>query len=195
MLLFKNTAKVGDMMRETYNIEANSATCGVSLLVSILLRYPEVNTVKFDPDSNSLDFSFMISNTVEKEDFDAFQHEYISSIMAFWNLIRMFEASEAEIAYDIIASMTKIVVKRDISTLTAEEISLSMALVQRWFGDRLIKERESELSEEDRLTHEEFIRNLLADMNDTMFEKKLIGYREEGKVIVFNRTSGPNERH
>ena len=180
-------------MREIYNIETNGATSGVGLLVSILLRYPEVNTVKYDPETNSLDFSFMISKIVDKAEFDKFQNDYTLSVTVFWNIIKMFEATKAEIYYDIIDNITKIVVTRDVNTLTAEEISLSMSLVLQAFGEDLVKERESDMAEEDRITHEEIIRNLLADVNDSSYEKKLIGYREEGRVIVFNRISSSTE--
>ena len=40
--------------------------------------------------------------------------------------------------------------------------------------------------------HEEMIRNLLADVTDASQEKKLIGFREEGRVMVFNRTAEAN---
>ena len=179
-------------MRDMYNIETTGATSGVGLLVSILLRYPEVSTVKYEPEANTLDFSFMVREVVDIEKFNTFREEYFSSINVFWDVIRMNDSSTLELSCEVIEGLTKLVVTRDISTLTSEEISLSMALLFGSFGDSLISDRSEELLEEDMLTHEEIIRNLLADVNESVLEKKLIGYREEGRVVVFNRTAGSN---
>ena len=112
--------------------------------------------------------------------------------MVYWDVIRVDETKTIDISCDNLDKMMRIEVCRDLSTLTAEEISLMVGIVTQRFGDNLVKDRCEDLPEEDVFVHEEMIRNLLADVTDASQEKKIIGFREEGRVMVFNRTAEAN---
>ena len=179
-------------MRELHDIEFGSSTSGVSLLVSILIRYPEISTVTYDPEIHSLKFCFMISSAFGREEFDSFKDDFLLNLMVYWDVIRVDETKTIDISCDNLDKMMRIEVCRDLSTLTAEEISLMVGIVTQRFGDNLVKDRCEDLPEEYVFVHEEMIRNLLADVTDASQEKKLIGFREEGRVMVFNRTAEAN---
>ena len=179
-------------MRELHDIEFGSSTSGVSLLVSILIRYPEISTVTYDPETHSLKFCFMISSAFGREEFGSFKDDFLLNLMVYWDVIRVDETKTIDISCDNLDKMMRIEVCRDLSTLTAEVISLMVGIVTQRFGDNLVKDRCEDLPEEDVFVHEEMIRNLLADVTDASQEKKLIGFREEGRVMVFNRTAEAN---
>jgi len=179
-------------MRELHDIEIGSSTSGVSLLVSILVRYSEISTVTYDPEIHSLKFCFMISYPFIESDFKAFEEDFLLKLLVYWDVIRINEKKTVAVTCDNVDQMMRIEVCRDISTLTAEEISLMTTIISQRLGEHLIKDRCEGLTDEDIFIHEEMIRNLLADVNDAAQEKKLIGLREEGRVMVFNRTAEAN---
>ncbi|MCR4425755.1 MAG: hypothetical protein NUW23_06125 [Firmicutes bacterium] len=177
-------------MKEVRGREIDGSSSSVGLLVSILVRYPEICTVSYVPDARSLEFSFMVARALKPEEFEDFRTRALSSISVYLHLLRLEQAPVAKIAACYIDGITQIQMTRDVSTLTGEEISLLIGLVLEAFGEDLIKDRSDALEEEEMEVQEEFIENLLADLKETMQEKKLIGYREEGRVVVFNRPLG-----
>lgn len=169
--------------------EAEGSSASVGLLVSILVRYPEICTISYVPESRTLDFSFMVSRRVEQGEITAFADRALSSIQVYLSLIRVQGEPELRITGSYVGNITQIQITRDVATLTADEISLLIGLILQGFGENLISDRSDDLEEEDLIVQEEFIANLLADLKETVQDKRLIGFREEGRVVVFNKTA------
>ena len=68
--------------------EADGSSASVGLLVSILVRYPEVCTISYMPESRALDFSFMVSRRVEEDEIRAFKEKALASIQVYLSLLR-----------------------------------------------------------------------------------------------------------
>jgi len=169
--------------------EADGSSASVGLLVSILVRYPEICTISYVPESRTLGFSFMVSRRVEAAEIQAFKHKALTSIRVYLGLLKAPGEPVLHITGSYVGDITQIQLTRDVATLTADEISLLIGLILAGFSDNLITDRSEDFEEEDLVVQDEFIANLLADLKESVQDKGLIGFREEGRVVVFNKTA------
>lgn len=97
-------------------------------------------------------------------------------------------------------SVSIVEISRDVATLTQEEISLIIELARAALGPDLITEGAGEEGEfeEELVYQDEMIATMLDDLRESVQQRKLIGFREEGRVLVFNkqteRTKSRNSR-
>lgn len=158
----------------------------VGLLISILVRYPEVGTVKYQPEERTLRFTFMASGELDEETFLSFARRLKESLLtfAFVNGRRMRVCLLEKNEYN---GFTVVEVHRDVESLSREEISLIASLLAESFADRVVKEVQEPLLEEDQLYQEELIEHMLDDVRQGQITKDLIGFRENGRVFVFDK--------
>ena len=160
---------------------------GANLIISMLVRYPEIGTINFDPDSNVLKLTFMISGIPTTGDFASCKQLMLNSIAAYHMLEGIAEFS-AEIELSSYEQVAMVTVIRDVQTLTRGEINLMIKLLKERFADRLVADHNDTMLEEDLLFQDEVIEDMLENMrkqdND---HHSLIGIREDGRVFVFNK--------
>ncbi len=160
----------------------------VSLLISILVRYPEVATVNFAPEGKVLKFTFMLSKSLPPAQWEAFKKRLSESVDTYAALVHGERPWLAVDRHDH-GEVSLVEISRDIDTLTQEEISLIIELARTELGSSLIAEpstQDGELDEE-LLLQDEMIENMLEDLRESILQRKLIGFREEGRVFVFNK--------
>lgn len=170
----------------------NNST-STSLIVSLLVRYPELASVTFDPESKNLQLVFVLAQPLEQETFDEFQRKTNLSLGIFLELSGR-EQGKIDILYINHENHAFIEIRRDVQTLSQEEIALLHDLVVAHFDELLISEQEDNLGEEELEVHEAIIENMLEDLKESSRpDKTLIGFREEGRVLVFNSNPWHNK--
>jgi hypothetical protein len=166
-----------------------------SLLVSLLVRYPEIGSVKVHAGEGRLSFHIMLSRACTPEEIAAFRHLAIAHLEAYK------QVSAREIGYIGVrgtahANFTQIELTRDIATVSREELSLLVGLIRAHFGQNLIVESDEPLRDDERVYQEEIIDDMLEDVRAAGVHRELVGFREAGKVMVFNRSPrGAGEQH
>ena len=168
--------------------EGESFSNSMSLIVFLLMRYPEIGSVRFDPEQKSLQFSFMLTKALSEEVFESFKDKFLTSLKALAQL-QDKNLSQAQVGIATYDGLTFLEITRDIVTLNQEEISLIIGLVQEQFEGSFLLDQTETVQEEDMILQEEMIEHMLEDLKDSRQEKKLIGFREEGRVLVFNRAN------
>lgn len=158
---------------------------GVGLLISILLRYPEVSVIRYEPNENVLGFSFISSDTIDDEYLKKIETTLIDGIEA-WNLLENRKPKIMEIYTESTDGLSKIEMLRDMDSLSLEEVSLLVSLLDQMGVEIIVEGNESYL-EEDLLLQEEVIRHLLDNIKKCDYNKNLFAFREEGRVLVFNQ--------
>lgn len=169
-----------------YHQDDEHISDGVNLLISILVRYPEIGTINFDPQTSSLKLTFMFSNLQGQKDFLSIKSNLLDSI----NVYHMLEGTNVELADIELSSygqMTMMNIIRDVHTLSKSEITLLIAILRENFKDRLIIDYHDGMLEEDLVMQEEVIDNMLENMKKQYLGNNLIGIREDGRVLVFNK--------
>lgn len=160
---------------------------GANLLISMLVRYPEIGTINFDPEANSLKLTFMISGIPTIKDFESAKRLLINSIAAYHSLEGVTDSCiDVELSsYEQVAILT---VMRDVHTMSRGEIGLTIKLLRDRFADRLVADHNDAMLEEDLLLQEEVIEDMLENMRrKDSDDHSLIGIREDGRVFVFNK--------
>ncbi|MHB8171627.1 MAG: hypothetical protein ACYDG6_08805 [Thermincolia bacterium] len=158
----------------------------IGLLISILVRYPEVASINFDPQGQVLKFTFIFSGDISKDEQETFEAKLWNYLDAYLQLEDMNNevASIQWLTYDKFSILE---LTRDVDTLTQEEIAIITSLVKDDFGHGLVTESSDSIAEEDLMMQEELISHMLENLKGSRQEKKLIAFREEGKVLVFNK--------
>ncbi|MHC1758552.1 MAG: hypothetical protein AB9917_03370 [Negativicutes bacterium] len=162
---------------------------GVSLLISILVRFPQIGTVQFDSKNRMLTLNFMLSQTVSPDDLEVFKKTIAANLQAYHYIVNKEPSSviiKIQQPYDKFCVLS---IVRDIATLSKGEITLLSTLLTENFQECLI------------LDGSEYIPDFVDDIEfsdeliDTMFEvvraqraaKNLTALRENGRVLVFSK--------
>lgn len=158
----------------------------IGLLISILVRYPEVGTINYDPLNQQLKFTFIFSRVLEETELVNFKKIVIDSIETY-NRLEGRTPEFVESSCYLCENFTMFEITRDVATLTQEEISMVTELMHMNFTQNLVSEKNDVLMEEDLLMQEELIEHMLENIKISSPEKNLIAFREEGRVLVFNK--------
>jgi hypothetical protein len=167
-------------------MQDRSGTNSAGLLVSILLRFPEVGSVTFDPVHHSLRFTLLVRGRLDAEAFGRVRELLEDSVRAFGTL-QGAEPRLLDVERTSFQRVTAIELVRDVETLTREEIAMLIELARDGFGDGLVVESDGSLVEEDLIVQEQLIDAALDDLRDSRGQQNLIAYREGGRVMVFNK--------
>jgi hypothetical protein len=157
----------------------------IGLLISILVRYPEVGTINFDPQSHELKLTFIVSGKYNEKEIEEFLIILRNSMILYHQLERI-KPQVMSIDWQSCDNYTILDLIRDVDTLSHTELSFIIELFETHFNQVLVMESNEQLWEEDLQLQDEIIGHMLESIKNGMPDKKLIAYREEGKVLVFN---------
>jgi len=174
------------MMRMRYK-DGEEISNSVGLLISILVRYPEIGSINFSPRSKVLKFNFILTQHLADVEFNNFHDQLVNSLDVY-NMLEGKKTIIAELKKIEYEKITLLEIERDVETLNQEEISLIISLMRDKFGGLLATDGDCDsFLEEELEMQEELIQHMLEDTKTSFPEKNLIGFREEGKVLVFNK--------
>ncbi|MBU7005248.1 hypothetical protein [Phosphitispora fastidiosa] len=158
----------------------------IGLLISILVRYPELGTINYDPELQQLRFTFIFSGVLDEEKMVNFKDMVVASIEAY-NSLENRSPLVTEVRFNPCEEFTMLEIIRDVGTMSQEELSMLIELVHSNFKKDLIFEKNEYLLEEDLLIQEELIEHMLENIKLSFPQKNLIAFREDGRVLVFNK--------
>ncbi|AQS59297.1 hypothetical protein [Desulforamulus ferrireducens] len=161
-------------------------TNSVSLLISILIRYPEVAKINFDPEKNILKFTFIHAGVMTEAEIAGLKDKALSSIQVY-NSLEYKAPRIINLDYKISDGFTMIEIQRDVDTLVQEEIALIVELFRQYISKNLVTEESEQLVEEDLEVQDELIEHMLESVKMKAENKRLYAFREEGRVLVFNK--------
>lgn len=165
------------------------ASIGVQLIASLLVCYPEIDTVTYEPEDTEITLDFVVKgSTVSHEEMEEFAKLLDESVQTYHDL-HGGNPVWLSVDADIHGQRMAVHVKRQLSTMLRGELDLLAQLFQDKFGDKLqadghnIDVLEPEFSS--------LQSNLLDQMLDTAQEQRIkermIGMRDKDKVLVYNR--------
>jgi hypothetical protein len=169
-----------------YSQDNGQISDGVNLLISILVRYPEVGAIDYDPDTQALKLTFMLSSLPLPEEFDVAKRTLCDSIDVF-HMLEGFDDTFTDITLHVCDQVAMLKIVRDVKTLSKGEIALIITLLRDRFKNCLITDCNDAMLEEDLIVQEELIENMLENLKKDHAGHKLIGIREDGRVLVFNK--------
>ena len=156
------------------------------LLASILVVYPAVQSVSYDSESGMLELSFALNGKFSKNDFESFLKYVAESVETFHHLEGLGGAT-IELNVEGIFGTCFLNVRRDMATLTCRELALLTELAENYFGDKLIEDFENYSDEDYVMAQEDFLEQCLSNMRQMRIEGRLVGVREQERVVVYAR--------
>jgi len=158
----------------------------VSMLISMLVRYPEVGTVKYDPRHQTIRLSLLVSGPLEENEF-ARMRQRLTDTLEVYNLLDQRRLAVLEITHESFGNLTAFAITRDVASMSPPEIWTIVELFRDWFGGRLVAEAIDMSGEDEMLAQDEMIEEILADLEGGKAGHDLIAIREEGRVMVFSK--------
>ena len=158
---------------------------GIDFFVSIMLRYPEIATVKYDPGRCGVRFTFILSEIVSAMEQAKFKEVLVKSLLTYYQLEGQKDA-DVDLEITVGDEITLIEITRDVASLNPNEIGIMVTLFRESFGQAAVVESSAGF-EDDLPYREEIIRHTLETLKKDQLEKRLIALREEGRVLVFNK--------
>jgi len=157
-----------------------------NLLISLLIRFPEILSINFDMQQDRCKFTFMLSGKHKREDVVRFRRMFEESLQTYLNLTG--EVFSVKITATLSRKLNLLEITSNTTLLSLEAIQLICGLVNTSFGERLLKDAEcQDHSRDDDLSrHEEIIDYLLSHSAGTK-QENLFAFREAGRVYVFDK--------
>lgn len=159
----------------------------IHLLVSILVCYPEIATVSFEPAEDAMHMSFALREVPSEASFAAAGQFLRDSILTYHQL-EGFSNAHISISLEAQGHTAFLHIVRDVSTLSRGEIRLLAALMKERFASMLLLDQERDITDlEAEEAQEETIDHMLGNVKINRITDRMIGIREEGRVMVFNK--------
>lgn len=153
---------------------------GVELLISILVRYPEVCSVRYLQPSHALKFRFILRAPENGENL-------MQKLREALDVYHRFEGNTmqlCEVEQKLEDQLTLLTITRDVESMSQMEVGLIVDLVKAEWSKQLIFEEEV-FSEDELIFQEELIGQILQSFRESSLDKGFIAVREEGRVLVY----------
>jgi hypothetical protein len=157
----------------------------VNRVVALLIRFPELHSVRSNPADATLTLSFAVRERLDAKKTRALGDRVGEHVRAFLDL-RGEELEKISVACDRDTSVTFVHVTRDAASFVREELELIVALFDREFGERLVRDAASPAPvDDDPAARDELVEVALDALRDPAGRQRLVGFREEQRVLVY----------
>lgn len=177
------------MKMSRVSLSESRSSDSVSLLISILVRFPQIGTVKIDSKKQVLWLNFMLSQSVELAEIEEFQKKTADILQAYHSIVGLkpsFLRIDTQQPYEKFCLLS---IGRDIASLSRGELSLIITTLSESFKDKLIMDEFSFEPEmfDDFGFPDDLIDSMLENMKFQRTSKNLTALRENGRVLVFSK--------
>ncbi|MDQ6930912.1 MAG: hypothetical protein M3126_09635 [Candidatus Eremiobacteraeota bacterium] len=157
----------------------------VSLICALLVRFPEIASVRSMPSDGNVRFTFVVSRKLDR----AAQRAVIAAIDDHVGSFLHLEGDAARtvlVECETDKAMTFVHVTRDLETFSRDELTLLVAMFAERFAETLVRNPAPEDAfDEDPAAAEDLIDCAIDSMRDPKQSKSLVGFREEKRVLVY----------
>lgn len=158
----------------------------IGTLISLLVRCPEIGTVRYDPRQQTLRYSLLITGIIPPAQLES-TVAVLTDTLHVYNRLDQREIALAEITAEEFGGLVAITVARDTTTISPAEVWTVLEFFRDRYGDRLVAEPVEYSGEEELQAQDEMIAEVLLDIQSGRSGRNLIAIREEGRVMVFQR--------
>lgn len=164
----------------------DGASLQATLLISILLRFPEVGSVRFLPDNGRIAFTFLLRPSENAVCLAAFERSVCAHLEAFSSVAKS-EPGFVSVECKTYGTLTVVEVVREMAVFSRRELPLLISLIRDHFGDALVAEAGQTLRSDEEMLEEELIDDILEDVRIAGHWREIMGFRDAGRVLVFNK--------
>ena len=160
---------------------------GIRLLASVLVCFPEIATLQYEPRHSILKITFTIKAIMQKGEFEKLAGDLAESIKTYHALMG-YQTNCIEMSMDIQNDFSFLHINRDLFSLSRGELALLAEFVADRFGDSLlIDARGRDRTDPEFLaTQEDLLDQMLSNTQSLRLADRLVGIREDDRVVVFD---------
>lgn len=157
----------------------------VNRVVALLVRFPEIHSVRSHPADATLTLSFAIRTRLDRVAAKALGERVTEHVRAFLDL-RGESPAKLGVSVDRDAAVSFVHVTRDAASFVREELELLVALFVDAFGERLVRDgAATQPLDDDPAARDELVEVALDALRDPTQRQRLVGFREESRVLVY----------
>lgn len=157
---------------------------GLDIFISISLKYPELNAVKYQTDQETIFLELALNRNIDKVHKETFIKKIEDCLLIFHKLSSTLP-SLMNLSFEENGGINFLRIYRDIKTLDEEEIELLLHMVREEFRDSLFKADERIIVADS--VKKRLKKDLLNKLNTgNVGATSFLAYRQEGRVLVFN---------
>ena len=158
----------------------------VNLLTSVLIYYPEISKISIEPDEK-IYINYIIQKILTDEEIEK-TRTLLEECLKSYHYLEKTQVECDEVKVNIEEKATFITIKRDMKTFSHGELRLINTLINEEFGDLLIMDTDKiPMIDSTMLAQMDLIDTMFASLKINPVVEKMIGIREAGRVIVFNK--------
>jgi hypothetical protein len=170
-----------DLMDESYHI---------NLIIAVLMRFPEVFTINFNPAEPSFSVTYMLREELKRSRYISFSRQ-LNEYMEYYYYFRQknWNVQELSVKVSYYQGMSQLEVILPSNCMFVDEISFLNSLVRDEFADILVADfhgEDNDMMEKTASSWNELMSVLISGKNSDL-DNNLFAFRESGKVYVFNR--------
>lgn len=158
----------------------------VNLLTSVLIYYPEISKISIEPDEK-IYINYIIQKILTDEEIEK-TRTLLEECLKSYLYLEKTQVECDEVKINIEEKATFITIKRDMKTFSHGELRLINTLINEEFGELLIMDTDKiPMIDSTMLAQMDLIDTMFASLKINPVVEKMIGIREAGRVIVFNK--------
>lgn len=158
----------------------------VNLLTSVLIYYPEISKISIEPDEK-IYINYIIQKILTDEEIEK-TRTLLEECLKSYHYLEKTQVECDEVKINIEEKATFITIKRDMKTFSHGELRLINTLINDEFGELLIMDTDKiPMIDSTMLAQMDLIDTMFASLKINPVVEKMIGIREAGRVIVFNK--------
>lgn len=158
----------------------------VNLLTSVLIYYPEISKISIEPDEK-IYIDYIIQKILTDEEIEK-TRTLLEECLKSYHYLEKTQVECDEVKVNIEEKATFITIKRDMKTFSHGELRLINTLINEEFGELLIMDTDKiPMIDSTMLAQMDLIDTMFASLKINPVVEKMIGIREAGRVIVFNK--------
>ena len=158
----------------------------VNLLTSVLIYYPEISKISIEPDEK-IYINYIIQKILTEEEIEK-TRTLLEECLKSYHYLEKTQVECNEVKVNIEEKATFITIKRDMKTFSHGELRLINTLINEEFGELLIMDTDKiPMIDSTMLAQMDLIDTMFASLKINPVVEKMIGIREAGRVVVFNK--------
>ena len=161
---------------------------GVQLLASVLVCFPEIEAVSYDPAPELLTMDFIVRAEIPSAELASFA-AFLGESIETYHVIEDGLAGMMGFSYEHHGGITLLHLSRRMDELSEKELSLIAVLMRERFGEMLLIDTyDADAPDaEFRFLQHETLERMLVTVREIPLRDRLVGIREHDQVVVYNR--------
>jgi hypothetical protein len=157
----------------------------VNRVVALLVHFPEIHSVRSNPDDATLTLSFAVRKRLDRAQTQAFG-EYIGEHVRALLDLRGEVPDRIAVSAERDTAVTFVTVTRDAESFSRGELELLVAMFADAFREALVRDDAGATPlDDDPAARDDRVEVALDALRDPAQRQRLVGFREEHRVLVY----------